>query len=197
MQEHVISFHFISSLFNYYFPCSLPQCWQAEREKLTARLQPPGPEGARLRRMAACLDLRKMAFDASYVQGSEREDSELALLRRWMLQRDLSRGDGAEDLPSFGILQQQFATLCERLRQAATERCFSHWKDASGTVIMRDLFTNPRLYKDVHDYLYLFAHMATKTLCEAVVEGTCVLAKDWTRASVSDAVVGSFCNQLR
>ena len=88
-----------------------------------------------------------------------------------MLQRDLSRSDGEEDLPSFGILQQQFATLCERLQEVAKERRFSHWKDASGTVIMRDLFTNPRLYKDVHDYLYLFAHMATKTLCEAVVEG--------------------------
>ena len=36
---------------------------------------------------------------------------------------------------------------------------------------MKDLFTVPRLYKDVPDYLYLFAHMATKTMCEAVVEG--------------------------
>ena len=36
---------------------------------------------------------------------------------------------------------------------------------------MADVFTRVEFYKDCPDYLYLFQHMATKTMCEAVVEG--------------------------
>ena len=36
---------------------------------------------------------------------------------------------------------------------------------------MKAVFTEPRFYKGCEDYLYLFLHMATKSMCEAVVEG--------------------------
>ena len=38
-------------------------------------------------------------------------------------------------------------------------------------MIKVDIFTNPRFYNGCHDYLYLWQHCATKTMCEAVVEG--------------------------
>ena len=36
---------------------------------------------------------------------------------------------------------------------------------------MAVVFTDPRFYRGCSDYLYLFQHCATKTMCEAVVEG--------------------------
>jgi hypothetical protein len=47
----------------------------------------------------------------------------------------------------------------------------ARWQGASGTVIMRDVFTKYRFYADVHAYLYVFQQCATKSMCEAVVEG--------------------------
>ena len=65
----------------------------------------------------------------------------------------------------------QFLELCRRLQAAQQELLFRKWKDASGTVIKVDVFTNPRFYVGCEDYLYLWQHCATKTMCEAVVEG--------------------------
>jgi hypothetical protein len=48
---------------------------------------------------------------------------------------------------------------------------------------MKDVFTNARFYTDCRDYLYLFQHLATKTQCEAVVEG---MGGVWDRSSASD-----------
>ena len=45
------------------------------------------------------------------------------------------------------------------------------WSGASGTVIMKNVFTEPRFYSKVGDFLYLWLHMATKSMCEAVIEG--------------------------
>ena len=42
---------------------------------------------------------------------------------------------------------------------------------ASGTVIMKDLFTVPALHRDLEDILYVFTHLALKIVNEAVVEG--------------------------
>ena len=36
---------------------------------------------------------------------------------------------------------------------------------------MKNVFTEPRFYSGCEDILYLWLHMATKSLCEAVVEG--------------------------
>jgi hypothetical protein len=45
------------------------------------------------------------------------------------------------------------------------------WQGASSTVIMQDVFTKSRFYADVDAYLYVFQQCATKSMCEAVVEG--------------------------
>ena len=76
-------------------------------------------------------------------------------------------------MPPFEEVWKQFELLASRLQEAyQNQPSYSHrWKDASGTVIMADVFTRVEFYKDCPDYLYLFQHMATKTMCEAVVEG--------------------------
>ena len=76
-----------------------------------------------------------------------------------------------DDMPDGAELQRQFELLSSRLITASTLPQFSHWKGASGTVIMHDVFTMSRFFSNVPDYLYLFSHCATKTMCEAVVEG--------------------------
>ena len=87
-------------------------------------------------------------------------------------------------MPSFEVVWEQFLRLRSRLRTASEEAPFKgRWKGASGTVIMKDVFTNPRFYVDCKDYLYLFQHCATKTMCEAVVEG---MGGCWDRSSAAD-----------
>jgi hypothetical protein len=36
---------------------------------------------------------------------------------------------------------------------------------------MKNVFTEERFYLECEDYLYLWLHMAWKSMCEAVVEG--------------------------
>jgi len=45
------------------------------------------------------------------------------------------------------------------------------WKDASGTVIMKFMFTSDVFSKGVEDWLYMFNHCALKSMNEAAVEG--------------------------
>ena len=67
---------------------------------------------------------------------------------------------------------KQFKLLCERLRAANGERPYiERWRNVSGVVIMKDVFTEPRFYQGCEGYLHLFAHCALKTMNEAVVEG--------------------------
>ena len=71
--------------------------------------------------------------------------------------------------------------MSSRLREASSEHPFAkRWKGASGTVIMHAVFTQERFYKGCPDYLYLFQHCATKTMCEAVVEG---MGSVWDKAN--------------
>ena len=46
-------------------------------------------------------------------------------------------------------------------------RCKRHGK----SVIDADVWTHEQLSSGVGDFLYLYSHMASKTMCEAVVEG--------------------------
>jgi hypothetical protein len=48
---------------------------------------------------------------------------------------------------------------------------FAHWKGASGTVINADVFSKEQFFSGCEDFLYLYQHMATKSMCEVVVEG--------------------------
>ena len=147
----------------------------------TERLKPPDEEYRYLRHMGHCLDLRKMAFDDNY-STSNQAASSLKVLYDWMATRDQGGGRGASagaaadadplnDLPSFEVLKAQWSMLISRLRMFRGDLAYSHWKDASGTVIMKDIFTQERFYLDVDGFLYLFQHMATKSMCEAVIEG--------------------------
>ena len=142
---------------------------------LRLRLAPPEDEQRKLVRMAKCCDLRKMAFDS----GNYVPPAELALkaLLIWMRRRNVGAGGSdddptlVDDMPEFDVVWEQFKLLTSRLVDAAKERAFTHWVRAKGTVIMKDVFTLARFYTDCHDYLYFYSHMATKTMCEAVVEG--------------------------
>ena len=79
-------------------------------------------------------------------------------------------------------LPDQLETLRVRLSAAAKEYPYSErWfvskmgtdekSVASGTVVMKDLFTVPALHRDLEDILYVFTHLAHKVVNEAVVEG--------------------------
>ena len=74
-------------------------------------------------------------------------------------------------MPAAIEVQRQLELLSKRLQHASSLPKFSHWAGASGTVIMSDVFTQPRFYSGVADYLYLYSHCASKSMCEAVVEG--------------------------
>ena len=155
------------------------------------------------------LDLRKMAFDDSYVDPAAKAKEPLRRLYAWLATRfQDEKGQPIDtdlnDMPPFDVVWEQFlrlrgetmvllctfsvtnhrqSLLSGRLRIASGEASFKHWKGASGTVIMKDVFTNPRFYMDCGDYLYLFQHCATKTMCEAVVEG---MGGCWDRSSPAD-----------
>ena len=128
-----------------------------------------------------CLDLRKMAFDSTYSNGNQGATS-LKVLYDWMAQRDQGGGAGSsagaaadaqvlDDLPSFEDVKAQWAMLISRLCMFQSDRKYSHWKGASGTVIMKDVFTDVKFYDRIDAFLYLFQHMALKSMCEAVIEG--------------------------
>ena len=133
--------------------------------------------------MRHCLDLRKMILDdsATYATSQLAKDA-LKHLVSWMQKRDpsviqLVPGTGhaapiESDIPSHAVVQQQFEELCKRLRDAFKHAKFrSKWEGVSGIVIMEDVFTLRDIYAGCQDYLYIFQHMACKTMNEAVVEG--------------------------
>ena len=147
---------------------------------LRQRLQPPtSAEGKWLLDASRCLDLRKMAYDPTYCR-SDASEASLLSLWTWLAQRDqvdVQSGVAAaavpEDLPPFSDVLGQFRLLSANLQRAAARDLpySKQWKGASGTVLMRDVFTNRRFYADCDAYLYLFQQIALKTMCEAVVEG--------------------------
>ena len=153
---------------------------------LTRRLADPDAEARKIMYMARCLDLRKMAFDSSYGVPEAKPREPLRMLYEWLATRFVyDKGAPAcveqNGMPSFDVIWQQWQLLLDRLRVASNAAPFkTRWKGASGTVIMQDVFTNPRFYTDCCDFLYLFQHCATKSLCEAVVEG---IGGCWDRSS--------------
>ena len=141
-------------------------------ETLTIRLTPPEGDVQQFRRMAAVLDFRKMAVDPEYC--SERKKPVFKLLYDLMESRfsEVDTVPVAPDMPALDIVWEEFVTLCRRMCEAFKQRTFKQrWEGASGTVIKVDIFTNPRFYEGCKNYLYLWLHMATKTMNEAVVEG--------------------------
>ena len=125
------------------------------------------------RKMALCLDLRKMAAVSDYIPPGERANAvkhAVESLVKWLA----SRFDGSpstDGMPDWTVVYEQFELLTTRLQQAYSEPAFASWKGASGTVIMKSVFTMQRFYCDCQDYLYLFSHCASKSMCEAVIEG--------------------------
>ena len=82
------------------------------------------------------------------------------------------RGGATDGMPDADEVWRQMLELGRRLKAASAELPFSRlWVGASGTVIMQHVFTMPRFFQGVRDYLYLFVHCASKTMCEAVIEG--------------------------
>ncbi|KAK3289849.1 hypothetical protein CYMTET_2730 [Cymbomonas tetramitiformis] len=115
--------------------------------------------------MAKCMDLRKLCL--SPCQLSVHDKEHLKKIYDW------ATLVGKIELPTFDELWEQHKLVKVRLMAARmTEGYASKWKDASGTVLMEDLFTDERLYEDVQDWLYLFQLCcALKIQNEAVVEG--------------------------
>ena len=144
---------------------------------LSRRLADPDVEMRKIMCMARCLDLRKMAFDDGYAIPEPKPKEPLRRLYDWLgtrFQDSTGASIDAElnDMPPFDDVWQQWLRLRERLRVASTEAPFkTRWTGASGTVIMKDVFTKERFSSDCPDFLYLFKHCATKSMCEAVVEG--------------------------
>ena len=144
-------------------------------DKLGKRLTPPEDEYRFLRHMGYTLDLRKMAFDPAYLQSQQSERS-LQVLYDWMQERSAGydgtdSGTSLDDLPSFEEVRRQQLLLADRLRSERDRPTFSQWKGASGIIIMESVFTWPRFYAGCEAFVYLFEHMATKSMCEAVIEG--------------------------
>ena len=156
---------------------------------LSRRLRDPDDEARKIMCMARCLDLRKMAFDDGYATLEAVPREPLRRLYAWLATR-FQDSSGAplsaelNDMPPFDAVWQQWLRLRERLRAASSQAPFKvRWTGASGSVIMKDVFTNERFYPDCLDFLYLFQHCATKSMCEAVVEG---MGGCWDKSSPAD-----------
>ena len=100
---------------------------------------------------------------------------------------------GADDdaavlpMPSFDVVLEQFKLLNQRIFDAAASAAYAKWQGESGVVIMQSVFTEPRFYVGTEDYLYLWLHMASKSMCEAVVEG---MGGIWDRCATDRRNVG-------
>ena len=94
-------------------------------------------------------------------------------LGSWARERGHSTAKGRiGDVADIDLLWVQWQLLAGRLEEAAAEVQYrSAWKGASGTAVMRHVFTERRFYADCAEFLYVFQLMATKTRNEAVVEG--------------------------
>ena len=123
--------------------------------------------------MKGCLDLRKLAFPPAPGPGgsyAQQARPHLELLADWARERGV--GSAVPDIEVDNVLWKQWQKLQAKLEEAAKRPPYAaRWKDAGGTVIMRDVFTQLELYQGCHDFLYLYQMMATKTRNEAVVEG--------------------------
>ena len=153
-------------------------------DAMSERLRPPDDEFGMLIAMSECLDLRKIIVDSTYYSAAKAQRG-LRTLYDWMQTRfdafvpppdvrfpAMPAFDGANGIWA------QYERFAKNLNAAfnAERSPFRHWKDASGTVIMADIWSDSaaaklaKLAADCHDFLYLFLHMASKSMCESVVE---------------------------
>ena len=73
------------------------------------------------------------------------------------------------ELPSDEVLVSEFEALGRALQAVSGQL----WRAASSsTVLMRDVFSQPKFYKCCPCYLHLLQHSALKSVPEAIVEGT-------------------------
>ena len=155
------------------------------KKDLYDRLKPPDDHGRMVRAMTDCLDLRKMAADVGYVAEAKAQRP-LEKLYKWLATRDCTTHgqqvqNSVNDMPAFTEVWRQYQQLASRLRAALAEPNFkAQWTGKSGVVIMEAVLTQEQFYGDCGDILYLFLHMATKAMCEAVVEG---MGGMWDRCS--------------
>ena len=133
--------------------------------------------------MAGCLDLVQMASStergAAYRAAAP---AHLRTLARWarppvarpgiFLSAPCTELHGIT-LPADDVLLREFHTLCAAIQASALQPLYSErWRSAkSSTVLMRDVFSQPKFYERCPAYLYLFQHCALKGSPEAVVEG--------------------------
>jgi hypothetical protein len=133
--------------------------------------------------MAGCLDLVQMASStekgAAYKAAAPAHLSKLARWSRpqaaWpgtFLPAPITESHGIR-LPADDVLVREFRALCTALQTAAGQPLYrDRWRCAkSSTVLMRDVFSQPKFYECCPGYLYLFQHCALKGSPEAVVEG--------------------------
>jgi hypothetical protein len=111
-------------------------------ETLDLRLRAPDSDARWFRRMAVCLDFRKMAFDPAYCDAAKAK-LPLSLMYDWLRSRlsDLS----LDDMPSFDTVWLQFVELCSRMRIAAKELPFTKWRNASGTILKIEHLHEPSI----------------------------------------------------
>lgn len=138
------------------------------------RLETPMQEKLWYAKMALVLDLRKMATVRDFIPSDDRINAKkhaMKTLVEWLASR-FNGAASTDNMPDHNEVFKQFLTLTGRLREAFASLPFSaQWDGVSGTVIMKSVFTMERFYKGCEDYLYLFAHCASKSMCEAVIEG--------------------------
>jgi hypothetical protein len=120
-----------------------------------------------VRAMGGCFDLRKFRQQSTPDEVTDQQHA-LKAIYQWAVTM------GGVKLPAFTEMWRQHLLLSERLCTAYTDvvRYRERWSppDISGTVIMKDLFTEEKMYSGAPDWLYLFNHCALKTVNEAVVE---------------------------
>eukprot|EP00966_Prymnesium_polylepis_P113304 2620044-Prymnesium_polylepis.1 len=92
-----------------------------------------------------------MAFHESYVSANTAK-LPLEHLYKWLASRFTDLDDqpidvNLDDMPPFPQVWEQFLLLSSQLREASSEHPFAkRWKNASGTLIMPDVFTQERFY---------------------------------------------------
>ena len=136
--------------------------------------------------MAGCLNLQLMA--SSGIEGDAYRASastHLRKLARWARPSTATPGTPVLSLPPTAahqrgivlpadeVLVRECEALSSALRAVSGQQLYrDRWSCASSsTVLMRDVFSQPKFYECCPGYLYLFQHCALKGVPEAIVEG--------------------------
>ena len=114
-----------------------------------------------------CFDLRGLCADPCSLP---ERDAALASIRAIAIE------SGVAGLPEAVVLQAELEEVRLRLMKAAKDGKHKYWfaEDGtvkSGTVIMKSLYDEPELHKEIGALMWVFEHCVLKTRCEAVVEG--------------------------